>query len=58
MNDRRAFYLFFRNEFKTFNSTRVLVQMFYYLSDDIKLHKNCILGVKTSRFCHFFFAQL
>ena len=38
----------FRNEFNKFNQTGVR----FYLSQDIKLLKTRIFGVKTSIFCH------
>ena len=43
----------FRNEFGKFNNTgaRMLVSIYHMT---LKLLKNRIFGVKTSRFCHFY----
>ena len=41
----------FRNEFDKFNNTRArMLDSVYHMT--LKLLKNCIFGVKTSRFCH------
>ena len=41
----------FRNEFNKFNNTGAqMLDSIYHMT--LKLDKNCILCVKTSRFCH------
>ena len=42
----------FCNKFNKFNNTRAqMLDFIYHMA--FKLLKNCILGVKMSRFCHF-----
>ena len=47
----RTFYLFFCNEFNKFNNTAVqMLDSIHHIT--LKLFKNHIFSVKSSRFCH------